>query len=112
TTLFRSRVELRIPRPACRCGVRVAVVDAVNAEPAELPGVVGIDQDHHGEQQYRAGDERAETGRQAAAPIIPLIRSRSRQTHWRRVLQVRSIVPADRGPLGRRATVAIAASTA
>ena len=43
-----GRIELGISRPACRRGMRIPVIDAVDAEPS-ASAVVGVDQQQHRE---------------------------------------------------------------
>ena len=92
---------------ACTAGGRghgVPVIDAINAEEAKSPAVIGIDQGASA-QTAAAGRsrQRADADRQTAPPLGRGIRIGNKQSHRRSVLRAGSGWPAGRGRPRRRA---------
>ncbi len=65
----QGRVEPGIARAARIRGARILVVDALDAEQAELAGVVGIDREQERQHQARAKHRNAKKGFQPTTPI-------------------------------------------
>ncbi|MGY3075336.1 hypothetical protein ACVWZZ_001707 [Bradyrhizobium sp. LM6.10] len=61
-------IEIRIPGAARGRDLGEPIVDAVDAEQAELAAVIGIDRHHQCEHQQRSANQRAQAREQAPAP--------------------------------------------